>query len=85
MLAVVVLLVSNMGVAAGAESGSLVLKATPWLVALVAATGIGYAQYLKRRAPRAVRAARADGAGGDEGAVGVGELGENAVEDTWEP
>jgi len=51
MLAVVVLLVSNMGVAAGAESGSLVLKATPWLVALVAATGIGYAQYLKRRAP----------------------------------
>ncbi len=27
------------------------LKATPWLVLLVAATGIGYAQYLKRRAP----------------------------------
>ena len=51
MLAVVVLLVSNMGVAAGPESGSLVLKATPWLVALVAGTGIGYAQYLKRRSP----------------------------------
>ncbi|MFF8729040.1 APC family permease [Streptomyces sp. NPDC015171] len=51
MLAVVVLLVSNMGVAAGPESGSLVLKATPWLVALVAGTGVGYAQYLKRRAP----------------------------------
>ncbi|MGW2424388.1 APC family permease [Streptomyces sp. NPDC001709] len=51
MLAVVVLLVSNMGVAAGPESGSLVLKATPWVVALVAGTGIGYAQYLKRRAP----------------------------------
>ncbi|MFI9828019.1 APC family permease [Streptomyces sp. NPDC051913] len=51
MLAVVALLVSNMGAAAGTESGSLVLKATPWLVALVAATGIGYAQYLKRRDP----------------------------------
>ncbi|MFG3010138.1 APC family permease [Streptomyces cinerochromogenes] len=51
MLAVVVLLVSNMGVAAGPESGSPVLKATPWLVALVAATGLGYAQYLKRRSP----------------------------------
>jgi amino acid transporter len=51
MLAVVVLLVSNMGAAAGTESGSLVLKATPWLVALVAGTGIGYAQYLKRRDP----------------------------------
>ncbi|QTD99909.1 APC family permease [Streptomyces cyanogenus] len=51
MLAVVVLLVSNMGVAAGPESGSLVLKATPWLVALVAALGLGYAQYLKRRSP----------------------------------
>ncbi|MER6737274.1 APC family permease [Streptomyces puniciscabiei] len=51
MLGVVVLLVSNMGVAAGPESGSLLLKATPWLVALVAATGVGYAQYLKRRAP----------------------------------
>ncbi|MEU8693592.1 APC family permease [Streptomyces sp. NPDC048665] len=51
MLAVVVLLVSNMGAAAGPESGSLVLKATPWLVALVAAAGVGGAQYLKRRAP----------------------------------
>ncbi len=51
MLAVVVLLVSNMSAAAGSESGSLLLKATPWLVALVAATGIGYAQYLKRRDP----------------------------------
>ncbi|MEU7054781.1 APC family permease [Streptomyces sp. NPDC046197] len=51
MLAVVVLLASNMGVAAGPESGSLVLKATPWLVALVAAVGVGYAQYLKRTSP----------------------------------
>ncbi|MFI9809632.1 APC family permease [Streptomyces sp. NPDC052301] len=51
MLAVVVLLVSNMGAAAGPESGSLVLKATPWLVALVAAAGVGCAQYLKRRSP----------------------------------
>ncbi|AKN70423.1 amino acid permease [Streptomyces sp. PBH53] len=51
MLAVVVLLVSHMGVAAGPESGSLVLRATPWLVALVAAAGLGYAQYLKRRSP----------------------------------
>ncbi|WEO96261.1 APC family permease [Streptomyces sp. FXJ1.172] len=51
MLGVVVLLVSNMGAAAGPESGSLVLKATPWLVALVATAGIGCAQYLKRRSP----------------------------------
>ncbi|MGW3196560.1 APC family permease [Streptomyces sp. NPDC001118] len=51
MLGVVVLLVSNMSAAAGPESGSLLLKATPWLVALVAATGVGYAQYLKRWAP----------------------------------
>ncbi|MFE3033311.1 APC family permease [Streptomyces canus] len=51
MLAVVALLVSNMGAAAGSESGSLVLKATPWLVAAVAALGIAYAQYLKRRSP----------------------------------
>lgn len=51
MLAVVVLLLSNMGAAAGAESGSLVLKATPWIVALVAVGGLGYATYLKRRAP----------------------------------
>ncbi|MER6955717.1 MULTISPECIES: APC family permease [unclassified Streptomyces] len=52
MLAVVALLVSNMAVAAGPESGSLVLKATPWLVALIAAAGLGYAQYLKRRSPQ---------------------------------
>ena len=52
MLAVVGLLVSNMGAAAGTESGSLVLRATPWLVATVAALGVGYAQYLKRRAPQ---------------------------------
>ncbi|WP_330325607.1 APC family permease [Streptomyces pseudovenezuelae] len=52
MLAVVGLLVSNMGAAAGTESGSLVLRATPWLVAAVAALGVGYAQYLKRRAPQ---------------------------------
>ncbi|MEV5901651.1 APC family permease [Streptomyces sp. NPDC052127] len=51
MLAVVTLLVSNMGVAAGPESGSLVLRATPWLVALIAVAGVGYAQYLKRRDP----------------------------------
>ncbi|MFC4500857.1 MULTISPECIES: APC family permease [Streptomyces] len=51
MLAVVTLLVSNMGVAAGAESGSLVLRATPWIVALIAIGGIGYAQFLKRRDP----------------------------------
>ena len=51
MLGVVVLLVSNMGAAAGTESGSLVLKATPWLVALVAVGGVGYATYLRRRAP----------------------------------
>ncbi|OLZ64377.1 amino acid permease [Streptomyces sp. IMTB 2501] len=51
MLGVVVLLVSNMSAAAGPESGSLLLKATPWLVALVAATGVGYALYLKRWAP----------------------------------
>ncbi|BBC35365.1 Amino acid permease [Streptomyces graminofaciens] len=51
MLAVVVLLVSNMAVAAGPESGSFVLRATPWIVALVAVGGIVYAQYLKHRAP----------------------------------
>jgi len=51
MLGVVALLVSNMSAAAGSESGSLVLKATPWLVAAVAALGIAYAQYLKRRSP----------------------------------
>jgi amino acid transporter len=51
MLAVVALLVSNMGAAAGPESSSLVLKVTPWIVALIALSGIGYAQYLKRRDP----------------------------------
>ncbi|MEV4226379.1 APC family permease [Streptomyces bobili] len=51
MLAVVALLVSNMGVAAGPESDSLVLKATPWIVGLIAVAGFGYAQYLKRRSP----------------------------------
>jgi amino acid transporter len=51
MLAVVVLLVSNMGVAAGPESGSIVLKATPWIVALIGVGGLAYAQYLKRRRP----------------------------------
>ncbi|GLX50081.1 amino acid permease [Streptomyces hygroscopicus subsp. hygroscopicus] len=51
MLGVVVLLVSNMGAAAGSESGSLVLRATPWLVAAVALVGVSYASYLKRRAP----------------------------------
>jgi amino acid transporter len=51
MLAVVALLVSNMGVAAGPESGSLVLRATPWIVALIAVAGVGYAQYLRRRDP----------------------------------
>ena len=51
MLAVVVLLVSNMGAAAGSESGSLILKATPWIVALIAVGGVAYATYLKRRQP----------------------------------
>jgi amino acid transporter len=51
MLAVVALLVSNMGVAAGPESGSLVLRATPWIVALLVVVGVVYAQYLKRRDP----------------------------------
>jgi amino acid transporter len=51
MLGVVVLLVSNMGAAAGTESGSLVLKSTPWIVALIAVGGVAYAIYLKRRAP----------------------------------
>ncbi|MFI1697869.1 APC family permease [Streptomyces bobili] len=51
MLAVVALLVSNMSVAAGPESDSVVLKATPWIVGLIAVAGFGYAQYLKRRSP----------------------------------
>ncbi|MGW4534177.1 APC family permease [Nocardia sp. NPDC004340] len=51
MLGVVALLVTNMSTAAGAESGSLVLRATPWLVGLVGAAGIGYALYLRLRDP----------------------------------
>lgn len=51
MLAVVGLLIVNMGVAAGAESDSLVLRATPWLVGLIAVGGFGYAQFLKRSHP----------------------------------
>ncbi|MFB8004739.1 APC family permease [Nocardia sp. NPDC056000] len=51
MLAVVGLLIVNMGVAAGSESGSLVLRATPWLVGAIVVGGIGAAQYLKRRDP----------------------------------
>ncbi|MCX5525510.1 hypothetical protein OG342_22085 [Streptomyces bobili] len=42
---------SNMGVAAGPESDSPVLKATPWIVGLIAVAGFGCAQYLKRRSP----------------------------------
>jgi len=51
MLGVVVLLVVNMGNAAGTEAHSAILKATPWLVAAVAVLGLGYATYLKRRDP----------------------------------
>ncbi|MEU0502998.1 APC family permease [Nocardia sp. NPDC005998] len=51
MIGVVLLLVFNMGTAAGSESGSLVLKATPWLVGLIALGGFGFAEYLKRREP----------------------------------
>ncbi|MEV6768238.1 APC family permease [Nocardia sp. NPDC051030] len=51
MLGVVLLLVMNMDTAAGTEAGSLVLKATPWLVAAVVLAGLGYATYLKRNAP----------------------------------
>lgn len=51
MLAVVGLLVVNMGAAAGSESGSLVLHATPWLVGVIAIGGFAYAQYLKQRHP----------------------------------
>lgn len=51
MLGVVALLIFNMDTAAGAEADSLVLRATPWIVAVVALSGIGYAQYLKRRDP----------------------------------
>ncbi len=42
---------ASMGVAAGPESDSPVLKATPWIVGLIAVAGFGYAQYLKRRSP----------------------------------
>ncbi|MCM6774043.1 APC family permease [Nocardia sp. CDC159] len=52
MLGVVALLIVNMSTAAGSEADSLLLKATPWLVAAVALIGIGYARYLKRRDPR---------------------------------
>lgn len=51
MLGVVLLLVVNMDTAAGTEAGSLILKATPWLVAAVAAVGLGYATYLKKTDP----------------------------------
>ncbi|QLY29750.1 APC family permease [Nocardia huaxiensis] len=51
MLGVVLLLVVNMDTAAGAEADSLVLKATPYLVAVVALAGLGYATYLKRTDP----------------------------------
>jgi amino acid transporter len=52
MLAVVVLLVVNMGNAAGTEAHSAILKATPYLVGAVAVLGLGYATYLKRRDPQ---------------------------------
>ncbi|RMI28917.1 APC family permease [Nocardia stercoris] len=48
MLAVVGLLVMNMSTAAGTESGSLILGATPWIVAAIAVTGLGCALYLRR-------------------------------------
>lgn len=48
MIGVVLLLTFNMNTAAGTEAGSLVLKATPYLVGAVALAGIGYALYLKR-------------------------------------
>ncbi|MFI6867049.1 APC family permease [Nocardia sp. NPDC050406] len=51
MLGAVVLLIVNMETAAGAEANSLVLRATPWIVAAIAIAGIAYAQYLKRRDP----------------------------------
>lgn len=51
MLGVVALLIFNMDTAAGAEANSLVLRATPWIVAVIAILGIGYAQYLKRKNP----------------------------------
>ncbi|MFJ4649906.1 APC family permease [Nocardia sp. NPDC088792] len=51
MVGVVLLLVLNMGTAAGDESSSLILKATPWLVAAIAIGGFAFAEYLKRRSP----------------------------------
>ncbi|WP_040810805.1 APC family permease [Nocardia concava] len=51
MIGVVLLLVLNMDTAAGTEAGSLILKATPYLVAAVALAGVGYALYLKRTDP----------------------------------
>jgi amino acid transporter len=51
MLGVVALLIFNMDTAAGAEADSLVLRASPWLVAVVAISGFAYAQYLKQRDP----------------------------------
>ncbi len=51
MLGVVALLVVNMDTAAGAEADSLVLRASPWIVAVLGIAGFAYAQYLKQRAP----------------------------------
>ncbi|MTL15388.1 amino acid permease [Nocardia seriolae] len=51
MIGVVLLLVVNMDTAAGAEAGSLILKATPYLVAAVVIAGLGYALFLKRTDP----------------------------------
>ncbi|GGK42195.1 APC family permease [Nocardia camponoti] len=51
MLGVVALLIFNMDTAAGAEADSFVLRATPWIVAVIAIAGFAYAQYLKQRAP----------------------------------
>ncbi|MFE5287502.1 APC family permease [Nocardia sp. NPDC056611] len=51
MLGVVLLLVLNMDTAAGTEAGSVILKATPYLVAAVALAGLGYAAHLRRTDP----------------------------------
>lgn len=51
MLGVVALLVVNMDTAAGVEADSLVLRASPWIVAAIGIAGLAYAQYLKQRAP----------------------------------
>ncbi len=45
-----VLLVVNMGNAAGTEAHSVILKATPYLVGAVALLGLGYTTYLDRYA-----------------------------------